>query len=85
MPRLIAGLRRGSQTQANRSLTPESDFGAIHPEYQGITAGGAAGRRDCASGQKAQFHQPPAGVPGQLNAFKDPPLAFAEFDQGCRG
>ena len=85
MTRLIASLRGGSQTQESRSLTPESDFGAVNPEYQGISAGGAASGRDRASGEEAQLHQPTTGVPSKPNAFNDSLIAFAEFHQGRRG
>jgi hypothetical protein len=76
---LIAGLRGGFETQESRSLAPKSDFGAVNPKHQGISAGGAAGRRDRASGEKAQLHQPLAGIPGKSNAFNDSLIAFAEF------
>lgn len=79
MARLIAGLRGGSQTQESRSLTPQSDFGAVHPKHQGISARGAAGRRYEASGEKAQLHQPPASVASKPNAFNNSPLTLAEF------
>jgi hypothetical protein len=85
MARLIAGLRGGSQAQATRCLTPQSDFGAVHPKHQGIAAGGAAGCRYRASGEKAQLHQTPAGISRKSNAFNNSTLTFAEFQQGRRG
>lgn len=68
--------------QTGSGLQTERNFGAVDAVDAWISAWGGTAEADALTGEKAQFHQSPGDLVGEVEAIEDGLLSGIQFQQG---